>query len=630
MDILILLSLCLLSCRGTEGQHDHLTSEVKVLFGHKANLPCGVHSHYDSSDSTLQWLYEKDGNHMISTTGPKGTSIEETDMKSRVSVNKNMQLVIENIQLLDEKLFICRVEDQNGAVKESKVHLKVYKAPDEPEITMEENGIQISDEAIQIGTCESNNGFPTPNITWYKNNTPLKNGKDGVVVTSQVIVKSNGLITVRSILSSPVEKSDVFSWFYCDVSYHLPKGSHMLESERRNITVDYPNTKVNLFVKSKSEMIKEGDVVELICKGDGNPQPEISLHRKDEETPFSEESSYSWTVSRKDSGGYICKGLGLDNFNEMEAETELHVHYLDPPVLSTDSPIIAEIGNSLSVSCNVNASAQTDIHWTKGGRTIASGPELSLSFKDYTDAGQYVCVASVTGVPGLTHSREILVVLKGKPQVTVHPQHVVVQDGEKLSVKCFAIGNPTPQITWYMNGSEVDTHISNISDHEVISELTFLVTQDHLNERLMCKAQNEFNSSVEYIHLQERYITTPVSSDHRGSEETEEPDSKKGSESTKDPAIESRSQKSYGVVIVAVIVCILLLAILGAVLYFLYKKGRIPCGRSGTKDITKPGEKEQIVVEMKPDSPAEESVLLPGAQDKKQTADQEKYMDLRN
>ncbi|CAJ0942061.1 unnamed protein product [Ranitomeya imitator] len=207
--------------------------------------------------------------------------------------------------------------------------------------------------------------------------------------------------------------------------------------------------------------------------------------------------------------------------------------YLDPPVLSTDSPIIAEIGNSLSVSCNVNASAQTDIHWTK-----------------------------------------------------------------------------------------VDSHISNISDHEVISELTFLVTQDLLNERLMCKAQNEFNSSVEYIHLQERYITTPVSSDHRGSEETEEPDSKKGSESTKDPAIESRSQKSYGVVIVAVIVCILLLAILGAVLYFLYKKGRIPCGRSGTKDITKPGEKEQIVVEMKPDSPAEESVLLPGAQDKKQTADQ--------
>ncbi|KAM4016785.1 cell surface glycoprotein MUC18 [Anomaloglossus baeobatrachus] len=632
MDILILLPLCLLSWRGIEGQDqdDHLSKEVKVVVGHKANLPCDVHSHHDSSTSTLQWLYEKNGNHIIYTNGPKGTSKEETDMKSRVTVNKNMQLVIENTKLMDEKLFICRIEDQNGAAKESKVHLKVFKAPDEPEIMMEENGIQITDEPIQIGTCESSNGYPTPNITWYKNSTELKNGKYGVLVTSQVVVKSNGLITVISILSTPVVKSDVFSWFYCEVSYNLPKGSYMKESEKKNITVDYPNTKVNLYVESQSEMIKEGDIVKLVCEGDGSPQPQISLHRKDEEEPLSEESSYSWEVSRRDSGGYVCKGLGLDIFNDMEAETELHVHFLDPPLLSTDSPIIADIGNILSVSCNVNASAQTDIHWMKGGSIIANGSELSLRFQDYTVAGHYICVASVIDVPGLTQSKELQVILKGKPQVTVNPQHVAVQDGEKLTVTCTAIGNPFPQITWYINGSEVYGQDSNISDYEVMSELTFLVTEDQLDERLMCKAQNEFNSSMEYIHLQERYITTPASTDHRGSEETEEPGSKKGSESTKDPAVEPRSEKSYGVVIVAVIVCILLLAILGAVLYFLYKKGRIPCGRSGTKDITKPGEKDQIVVEMKPDSPAEESVLLPGAQDKKQTADQEKYMDLRN
>lgn len=152
-----------------------------------------------------------------------------------------------------------------------------------------------------------------------------------------------------------------------------------------------------------------------------------------------------------------------------------------------------------------------------------------------------------------------------------------------------------------------------------MSELTFLVTQDHLNEQLLCKAQNEINSSMVYIQLHERPVTTTVPDDYTDSEATEVPVSKR----------ESLGQKSYGVVIVAVIVCILLLAILGAVLYFLYKKGRIPCGRSGTKDITKPGEKDQIVVEMKPDSPAEESVLLPGAQDKK-PVDQEKYIDLRN
>lgn len=39
-----------------------------------------------------------------------------------------------------------------------------------------------------------------------------------------------------------------------------------------------------------------------------------------------------------------------------------------------------------------------------------------------------------------------------------------------------------------------------------------------------------------------------------------------------------------GVIIAVIIICILLLAILGSVLYFLYKKGKI-CGRSGKQDL---------------------------------------------
>lgn len=38
-------------------------------------------------------------------------------------------------------------------------------------------------------------------------------------------------------------------------------------------------------------------------------------------------------------------------------------------------------------------------------------------------------------------------------------------------------------------------------------------------------------------------------------------------------------------VIVAVIVCILVLAVLGAVLYYFYKKGKLPCGRSGKQEM---------------------------------------------
>lgn len=40
-----------------------------------------------------------------------------------------------------------------------------------------------------------------------------------------------------------------------------------------------------------------------------------------------------------------------------------------------------------------------------------------------------------------------------------------------------------------------------------------------------------------------------------------------------------------GVIIVVIILSLLLLAILGSVLYFLHKKGKIPCGRSGKQEM---------------------------------------------
>ena len=44
----------------------------------------------------------------------------------------------------------------------------------------------------------------------------------------------------------------------------------------------------------------------------------------------------------------------------------------------------------------------------------------------------------------------------------------------------------------------------------------------------------------------------------------------------------SREQR---VIIVAIIVAIAVVAVLSAVIYFLHKKGKIPCGRAGKQDV---------------------------------------------
>ncbi|ETE68435.1 Cell surface glycoprotein MUC18, partial [Ophiophagus hannah] len=96
---------------------------------------------------------------------------------------------------------------------------------------------------------------------------------------------------------------------------------------------------------------------------------------------------------------------------------------------------------------------------------------------------------------------------------------------------------------------------------------------------------------------------------------------------------ETRAQESKGVIIVAVIVFLLVFAVLGAVLYFLHKKGKLACGRSGKQEITRPeAHKDEIVVEVKSDKLPEEAGLLQGANgEKRSPGDQgEKYIDLRN
>ncbi|XP_077313521.1 cell surface glycoprotein MUC18 isoform X2 [Lithobates pipiens] len=626
MHLLLLISGCLLGWTGVWGQHDHHVTkeEKKVMLGDKVVLPCKVFKPDESA--TVHWLYvipegkgEKVQN--ILTAGPKGTNMENSEFKSRIDLKNNSKLEIVSLQVQDSKQFICRVEFQNGVTKESRIQLLVYKSPSEPELKMEQNGIQVTNETVQIGTCESKNGFPMPVIKWYKSDRPLRDGKDGVKIHTQVATGSTGLITVKSILMSPVQQSDSSALFYCDVSYSLPMGDHMLESERKNITVHYPTTSIKVYFKSPSEIIKEGDTVSLNCEGNGNPQPSYTLEKKGNDTTLSEDMPYSWNVSREDSGVYVCSSLDVDTLLELVKETTLYVYFLDPPVLP-QSPVAVDLQSKMTVSCQANASNETVVHWKHDGNTIANGPVLNLDFVDYSAAGLYTCVVDLLDVTGMTTSKDISIAVQGSPQVSVTSQVIEVQDGETVTTNCTVFGYPRPLITWYINDTEVTSQavIYDIKDNELKSELTLMVHKDFFNQSLKCVAFNRFNSSTAYIQLLEKFVSTWRD---QGDWSTAEPIG------TRAPEPESRIEKSYGIVIVIVIICILLLAFLGAVLYFLYKKGHIPCGRSGKKDITNPGAKDKIIVEMKPDSPAEESVLLTGSQEKR-PSDQEKYIDLRN
>ncbi|KAF3840656.1 hypothetical protein F7725_006518 [Dissostichus mawsoni] len=213
------------------------------------------------------------------------------------------------------------------------------------------------------------------------------------------------------------------------------------------------------------------------------------------------------------------------------------------------------------------------------------------------------CVARVTGTPpspslspennGIYQCRPLDSEgnsdVKGEMQLTVHyldPAVVVPKEsevmlrGEDLTATCNALsslktspsgtsGNTLhlKDATYQTTGEyicEVTSYqevVSRSNDHEALSVVSVLVTSDF---SAVCNASNDLGT-----------------------------------------------ESKTGIIIVVIILSLLLLAILGSVLYFLHKKGKIPCGRSGKQEITKEKTtKDDIVVEMKSTTKTEEAKTL--------------------
>uniref|UniRef100_A0A8C8VHX1 Melanoma cell adhesion molecule n=1 Tax=Pelusios castaneus TaxID=367368 RepID=A0A8C8VHX1_9SAUR len=591
---------------------------VEVEYGQTARITCNFSIPGEGNYSYINWFYiNKRSRTKIYYVASGQVFPEDTEYKGRAAIDDNFTLTINRVTLADARTFVCQVGAGSSGVDEKRTKLHVYKAPEPPEIQVNDAGIPVTSKEIpEIAVCISKNGFPAPNITWYKNGSPLWQDDNHVSILSTLTKESSGLYTVTSTLFARVSREDRQALFHCMVSYHLLGAERTAESEKVNITVFYSTEKLNLVIHSPQPQVREGDEVTLHCMGDGNPPPEYSLWKVQEGTPLEKQELNTNNgvltlkkVRKEDSGRYRCQSIDLDSMAMLEKEVELSVNYLEGLKITPEAPIQLQQGASLDLNCDARGSQSLEFQWRKEkkGKVLGHEKQLQLSNVTIESSGNYSCEVSAAGVPGLFRSKQVYVAVHAKPQLSLKDSPVSGQQNV-VNLTCKAAALPEPTITWSVNGT-VQNHRDH---HRVTSNLIVEVTPELLVSGVTCNATNKLGTSSHHIKLHMR-ITTPSP--------------------TVSNATERRTQESKGVIIVVVIVCILLIAVLGAVLYFLHKKGKIPCGRTGKQDITRPdARKDEIVVEVKSDKLPEEAGLLQGANGEKRSAgDQaEKYIDLRN
>ncbi|XP_029374513.1 cell surface glycoprotein MUC18 [Echeneis naucrates] len=580
---------------------------VEVYLGDSAQIPCQYSFTDDNNEPSfvmIQWFVRAGGNtsrmRIFYSDGHQQMVDSNTDYSGRIQVTSDqqgIQLTIQDVQLSDEREFFCQVNGLAAGSAEGKTHLRVFAPPEAPVIEAVPTGVSVANESpSKVASCEAQNGFPKPNITWYRNGMPLMPSPGYVNVLILLTRESRGFFTVQSTLEYKVVKEDKDAHFSCEVSFFVPGAIRTVESNSVNITVHYPTTMVELWKESPQGLVKEGDTVELRCQGDGNPPPPFIFSREQEEDVELESSGdvlILSPVSRKDSGIYQCRPLDVDRYTDIKGEMQFSVHYLDPAVvIPKDSEVMLK-GEDLTATCNALSSLKTSTVWYKDGKEVGKGNTLHLRDATYETSGEYICEVIVPSLPALHTSGSVHIIVQGGPQLTGVDQEVRMEEatGRMVNLSCEARGYPLPSISWNIIGSQNWYEVvSKANEHMTHSVISVKVTSDISAQ---CNASNDMGTEVKAFSIKAipRVTTTAPFSPAEGS----------------------------GVIIVVIILCLLLLAILGSVLYFLHKKGKIPCGRSGKQEITKEKTtKDDIVVEMKTNTKNEEAVLLKAVNGDKQ------------
>uniref|UniRef100_A0A670Y9Y3 Melanoma cell adhesion molecule n=1 Tax=Pseudonaja textilis TaxID=8673 RepID=A0A670Y9Y3_PSETE len=424
-----------------------------------------------------------------------------------------------------------------------------------------ENRTKLTDlvcvSIIQIATCTARNSFPAPSIVWYKNREALRPKDEETAIHATVITESSGLITIRSMLSARVAKEDREAQFHCQVNYTLMGTNKTAVSESFRINV------LRLRVITLAIRLKEGDNVTLICEGDGNPPPAYTF--------FKNEVSLL-SLDPVPTSPFILLNHGMTIYKQRLYECTLP--NLDVPTIFSVGPQEPMEGEDLVLTCSTTGSGPLKYQWKKKGKHIGDGAVLNLTSITYEKMGNYTCVVTMPDFPGWVRSRHVIIAVRGRHGGAPRSPREVVD------LTCTFYSVPRMNISWSTSNGTVHT---SRRKYYYNSTLSVLVTKEILTSGLNCTGENELGSENQHFPL-------------------------------------CKAQESKGVIIVAVIVFLLVFAVLGAVLYFLHKKGKLACGRSGKQEITRPeAHKDEIVVEVKSDKLPEEAGLLQGANGEKRS-----------
>ncbi|XP_037938623.1 irregular chiasm C-roughest protein [Teleopsis dalmanni] len=467
-----------------------------AIVGARVILPCRV----INKQGVLQWTKDDFG---------LGTSRDLSGFERYSMIGSDEEgdysLDIYPVILDDDARYQCQVSpgpQAQPAIRSTFAELKVLVPPEAPKIMQGDVIYSTEDRKIDI-ECISAGGKPAAEITWIDG--------FGNVLTENVEYTVSQLpdqrrFTAKSTLRLSPKKEHHNTYFTCQAQNTADR---TYRSVKIRVEVMYsPKVKVSIINGvSSTDRIPEFSQVRLECKADANPSDiRYRWYINDEPIIGGQKTEMVIRNVTRKFHDAIVKCEVQNSIGKSEDSETLDISYAPTFKLRPQS-IEADVGNIVSLICEVDSNPSADIIWIQHptDRVVGSISNLTFTLTNET-TGRYYCKANVPGYSEI--SSDAYVYLKRSPRIS-SPHFQYGYTGDTARIECYASSVPKARhVSWTFNGHEISTETSQ--DYSILvdainggvkSTLIIKDSQSYHYGKYNCTVVNDYGNDVAEIVL---------------------------------------------------------------------------------------------------------------------------------
>lgn len=471
-----------------------------AIEGEQVTLPCRV----DNKFGILQWTRDGFG---------LGASRELPEYNRYHLIGsdeeKDWTLKISPILLEDDAMFQCQVGAADGVrpIRSKFAKLTVYVPPGDPFIVQGHMMEATEDREVRL-ECVSPGGKPAADIDWHDG--------DNNVIVKDVSMSTRKLddgkrFNTTSVIRFVPKKHHHNKNFTCSAS-------NIADRNRRSVSIKMVvryAPSVRLTTNNNHGPVREGDTITFRCHAHANPRP----------------TQYSWYVNGQMASGHYGDYFAIANIsrayhnsivkcevhNEIgkSEETEtIQVRY-GPRIRSHPRTTAAELGDTVSLHCDVDSNPAPKYTWTRQNsrQVVGSSQNLTVTSLSERNEGEYWCHAITDGFDLVTALPAKIMLMR--PPVITSSQIQYGKEGENIDLKCEAESVPRAiGMVWTFLGQPIDPigslHYEILNDNSDANDFkslsTLIIRKSERSDfgQYGCVVTNRMGEDQQYIMLEQK------------------------------------------------------------------------------------------------------------------------------